>query len=95
MYKFPFLMEMFYWIITYAIYRASHILSQELFSDTIWDAAQENGLKVLEAEQFTVLRFLFPVQEIAVQKWFMDGHQELLGFLNKFYALIHIPGTVL
>ncbi|CUS07928.1 unnamed protein product [Tuber aestivum] len=94
MYKFPFLMEMFYWIITYAIYRISHILSQELFSDDIWDAAQANGLSVLNAEQYSLLRFFFPIKEIDVQKWFMDGHQELLSFLNKTYALIHIPGTV-
>lgn len=66
-----------------------------MFSDDIWDTAQTNGLKVLAAEQFTPLRFLLPVQEIAVQKWFMDGHQGLLTFLNKTYALIHIPGTVL
>lgn len=95
MYKFPFLMEMFYWIITYAIYRVSHILSQELFSDDIWDTAQANGLSVLNAEQYSLLRFFFPIKEIDVQKWFMDGHQELLSFLNKTYALIHIPGSVL
>ncbi|RPA93168.1 hypothetical protein L873DRAFT_1838131 [Choiromyces venosus 120613-1] len=94
MYKFPFLMEMFYWIITYAIYRVSHILSQELFSDDIWDTAQANGLSVLNAEQYSLLRFFFPIREIDVQKWFMNGHQEVLSFLNKTYALIHIPGSV-
>jgi hypothetical protein len=88
-------MEMFYWILTYAIYRASHILSQEMFSDDIWDTAQANGLSVLAAEQFTPLRFLLPIQEITVQKWFMNGHEGLLTFLNKAYALIHIPGSVL
>lgn len=88
-------MEMFYWIITYTIYRVSHILSQEMFSDDIWDTAQENGLSVLATEQFTVLRFLLPIQEISVQQWFMDGHEGLLTVLNKAYALIHIPGSVL
>ncbi|KAI5841006.1 PAP2 superfamily-domain-containing protein [Morchella snyderi] len=94
LYKFPFLMEMFYWILTYAIYRASHILSQEMFSDDIWETAQANGLSVLAAEQFTPLRFLLPIQEITVQKWFMNGHEGILTFLNKAYALIHIPGSV-
>lgn len=93
--KFPFLVEIFYWIITFIIYRITHILSQEMFSESIWDTAQANGLSVLAAEQFTPLRFLLPTQEIKVQRWFMDGHQGLLTFLNKFYALVHIPGTVL
>lgn len=95
LHKFPFFVEIFYWILTFVIYRMTHILSQEMFSDAIWDTAQANGLSVLAAEQFTPLRFLLPIQEIEVQKWFMDGHYELLTFLNRFYALIHIPGTVL
>jgi hypothetical protein len=94
LYKFPFLMEMFYWIITYFIYRFTHILSQAMFSDAIWDLAQENGLRILYFEQFSIFRFFFPVQEIAVQKWFLEDHEGLLTFFNKAYALIHIPGTV-
>ncbi|KAA8893446.1 PAP2 superfamily-domain-containing protein [Sphaerosporella brunnea] len=92
--KFPFLMEMFYWIVTYFIYRLTHVLSQALFSDAIWDLAQENGLRILEFEQFSMFRFFFPVQEISVQKWFLESHADLLTFFNKAYALIHIPGTV-
>ncbi|KAL7266315.1 hypothetical protein RUND412_011144 [Rhizina undulata] len=94
LHKFPFLMEMFYWIITYFIYRLTHIFSQEIFSDSIWETAQENALRVLDVEQFSFLRFLFPMQEVEVQQWFMDGHDELLTFLNRTYALIHIPGSV-
>jgi uncharacterized membrane protein len=94
LHKFPFLMEMFYWIITYFIYRLTHILSQALFSDEIWDRAQENGLRVLAFEQFSIFRFAFPLQELSVQHWFMNGHSDFLTVLNKAYALIHIPGTV-
>jgi hypothetical protein len=94
LYKFPFLIEMFYWIITYFIYRLTHILSQALFSDEIWDLAQANAFRVLMIEQFSAFSFFFPVQEITVQKWFLSGHPELLTVLNKAYALIHIPGTV-
>lgn len=89
------MIEIFYWLITYAIYRMTHILSEEMFSESIWDTAQANGLNVLAVEQFTPLRFLLRTQEIEVQAWFLDGHRELLTFLNRFYALIHIPGTVL
>ena len=94
MYKFPFLMEMFYWVVTYGIYRATHILSQELFSDDIWDIAQENGLRILAFQQFSAFRWAFPLQEIDVQHWFMENHTELLTLFNKCYALLHIPLSV-
>ena len=93
--KFPFLVEMFYWIITYAFYRMTSITSQRVFSKTgIWNVAQNHGLAVLATEQLSWLRFFFPLKELDVQKWFMDGHQGSLTVLNKAYALIHIPGTV-
>ena len=93
--KFPFLMEMFYWIITYLFYRLTKVISQEIFSKTgIWDVAQDHGLAVLEFEQFGWLNFLFPVTEHDFQQWFMHGHQSALTILNRAYALIHIPGTV-
>jgi hypothetical protein len=83
--RFPFLVEMFYWIINYAFYRMTSVMSAKLFAGRgIWDVAQEHGL----------LSFLFPVRERDVQQWFMYGHQDALTVLNKCYALIHIPGTV-
>ncbi|KAH8805597.1 PAP2 superfamily-domain-containing protein [Xylogone sp. PMI_703] len=95
MQKFPFLMEMFYWIITYAFYRSTSILSQAVFSKTsIWDVAQDHALAILEFEEFSWLSFLWPVRERDVQQWFMHGHQTFLTVLNRSYALIHIPGTV-
>jgi hypothetical protein len=93
--RFPFLIEMFYWIINYAFYRMTSILSSKLFAGRgIWDVAQEHGISVLEAEEYGPLRFLFPTRERDVQQWFMHGHQDALTVLNKCYALIHIPGTV-
>lgn len=94
MQKFPFLLEMFYWVLTYALYRLTHVFAQAHFSESIWDVAQENGLRVLWAEQFSWARFAFPIQEIEVQKWFMANHGTFLTVLNKFYALVHIPGGV-
>lgn len=93
--RFPFLIEMFYWIINYAFYRMTSVLSSKLFAGRgIWDVAQEHGISVLEAEEYGVLSFLFPLRERHVQQWFMQGHQDALTVLNKCYALIHIPGTV-
>jgi hypothetical protein len=95
MQKFPFLMEMFYWIITYAFYRCTKLLSQAIFSKTgIWQVATDHGLAILEFEQFSWLSFLWPIHERDVQQWFMHGHQTFLTVLNRSYALIHIPGTV-
>nr|POE82425.1 hypothetical protein CFP56_67595 [Quercus suber] len=93
--RFPFLIEMFYWVINYAFYRMTAYMADKLYKDTgIWDVAQSHGLWVLEFEQFSPLAFLFPIHEISVQRWFMHGHQDLLSVLNRVYALIHIPGTV-
>ena len=92
--KFPFLIEMFYWIITYFFYRMTKVVSQALFSEEVWDISQEHGLQILEFEQFGFFSFLFPFREHDVQHWFMNGHQTALTFLNRFYALMHIPGTV-
>ena len=92
--KFPFLIEMFYWIITYLFYRMTKFLSQKIFSESIWQVSQDHGLAVLEFEQFSWLSFLFPFKEHQVQHWFMREHQTALTVMNRAYALIHIPGTV-
>jgi hypothetical protein len=94
MQKFPFLMEMFYWIVTFGFYRCTRIATNALFPDSIWDVAQDHALAVLEFERYSWLSFLWPVPETEVQQWFMNGHQGLLTALNRSYALIHIPGTV-
>lgn len=92
--KFPFLIEMFYWIITYLFYRLTKVMSQKIFTKSIIEVAQAHGLAILEFEQFSWASFLFPVKEHSVQHWFMHGHQDGLTVLNRAYALIHIPGTV-
>jgi hypothetical protein len=92
--KFPFLIEMFYWIITYLFYRMTKVLSQQIFSETIWKVSEDHGLAVLQFEQFSWLNFLFPWTEHDMQQWFMHGHQTALTILNRAYALMHIPGTV-
>jgi hypothetical protein len=93
--RFPFLIEMLYWVINYVFYRLTALASQKLFASSgIWNAAQEHGIAVLEAEEYGWLSFLFPIRERQFQQWFMRGHQDALTVLNKAYALIHIPGTV-
>ncbi|KAI4726954.1 hypothetical protein E4T49_05266 [Aureobasidium sp. EXF-10728] len=92
--RFPFLLEMFYWVINYAFYRMTAILSQKVFAGRgIWTVAESHGLAILDFEQHGFLSSLFP-RELAIQQWFMHNHQDMLSFLNKAYAYIHIPGTV-
>ena len=92
--KFPFLVEMFYWIITWLFYRLAKILTDAIFTTSIIEVAQSHGLALLEMEQFSFLAVLFPYREIDLQSWFINGHQSLLAALNHFYALVHIPATV-
>ena len=92
--KFPFLIEMFYWIITYLFYRLTKVFAEIIFTSSIIDIAQAHGLAILDFEQFSWASFLFPWKEHDVQHWFMEGHQTALTVLNRAYALIHIPGTV-
>lgn len=92
--RFPFMIEMFYWIITYFFYRMTKVISQRIFTEEIWQIAEDHGLQILEFEEFGPLRFVFSWREHNVQNWFMSAHQTALTTLNRVYALIHIPGTV-
>ncbi|THV73169.1 hypothetical protein D6D02_03969 [Aureobasidium pullulans] len=92
--RFPFLIEMFYWVINYGFYRMTAILSNKIFAGRgIWTVAESHGLAVLDFEQHGFLSPLIPSEQ-EIQQWFMHGHQDALTVLNKAYALIHIPGTV-
>jgi hypothetical protein len=61
--RFPFLVEMFYWIINYAFYRMTASLSQKIFSGKeIWTVAESHGLAVLEFERRGLFSCLFPCE---------------------------------
>ncbi|KAI5811150.1 PAP2 superfamily-domain-containing protein [Peziza echinospora] len=92
--KLPFLIEIFYWVITYAAYQFSRGLGQKYFGD-IWAVAEAHGLQVLNFEHNGYLNWFFWLEEAQVQNWFlMEENAGYLTFLNRFYALVHIPGTV-
>ncbi|KAK6837944.1 hypothetical protein PG990_014760 [Apiospora arundinis] len=103
--KFPFLIEMFYWVLTYFFYRMTAYLSAVWYGGSVglWNVAQEHGISILEFEAWFMggkgtdaNRFV----EWRVQQWFLTGviagdvRELLLTILNRVYALIHIPGTV-
>ncbi|PIA93060.1 hypothetical protein CB0940_04323 [Cercospora beticola] len=93
--KFPFLVEMLYWVLNYLFYRMTTILSNKIFAGQgIWTAAQSHAITLLSFEHLSIFRYLFLIRELDIQQWFMHGHQDLLTFLDRFYSLIHIPGSM-
>ncbi|KAI1640992.1 integral membrane protein [Biscogniauxia mediterranea] len=103
--KFPFLIEMFYWIIALILYRLTIYITGHFYggSQHLWDVAQSHGMSILEAETSILgtrhvtdnTRWL----EWRVQQWFLAGAKlgdwrgTFLAALNRVYALVHIPGT--
>ncbi|KAI9675385.1 MAG: hypothetical protein M1817_001289 [Caeruleum heppii] len=86
---------MFYWVINYGFYRITRIFAQEIFSRRgVWNVAQSHALSVLELEQFGWMSRIVPATELEVQQWFLEYHPTALLFLNRVYALMHIPSTV-
>ncbi|TDZ34841.1 hypothetical protein C8035_v010282 [Colletotrichum spinosum] len=104
--KFPFLVEMFYWAISFFFYRMTGSLAQSYYGgrDSLWEVAQGHGLFLLEAEAnfFGEGTRTGPERwvEWRVSHWFLNGAQIgdyrgiWLTILNRGYSLIHIPGTV-
>lgn len=104
--KFPFLVEMFYWVLQFFFYRLTAFMAAVYYggSTQMWDVAQKHALAVLEAETYMFGRGdVTGTQrwtEWNVQQWFLTGAKAgdwrggFLTVLNRSYALIHIPGTV-
>ena len=94
--KFPFLIEMFYWVLNLLFYVLTKAIAQLAMSgdDGLRDLAQDHGILILDVEHKSWLSFLFPIEEAAFQGWFLNGHLTAITFLNRSYSLVHIPGTV-
>ncbi|CCE31649.1 uncharacterized protein CPUR_05502 [Claviceps purpurea 20.1] len=104
--KFPFLMEMFYWGLSFGAYRYTKVLAQTIYGGqrSMWDSAQQHGLSILNFEALLLgnahrqapERWL----EWRIQRWFLHGTELgdcrgwILSLLNRGYALVHLPGTV-
>jgi hypothetical protein len=87
---------MFYWVLNFLTYAITKTLAANFLTrgGSVWDLAQDHGIAVLWTEHDSFLRFLFPIKEADFQAWFLDGHTDLITFLNRIYSLVHIPGTV-
>ncbi|KAL1893032.1 hypothetical protein Sste5346_006713 [Sporothrix stenoceras] len=104
--KFPFLVEMFYWAVSFFFYRLTGVMAQMYYGGTqgLWDAAQEHGVRLLEFESrlFGLDRAVGQDRwaEHRIQQWYLTGADGgdfrglWLTILDRGYSLIHIPGTV-
>ncbi|KAL4801270.1 PAP2 superfamily-domain-containing protein [Aspergillus unguis] len=94
--KFPFLVEMFYWILNYAFYSCTKAIAGALSpaGTDVVHLAQDHGISILNLEHRSFLRVFFPIEESDFQNFFLAGHPGWMTFFNRIYSLVHIPGTV-
>lgn len=104
--KFPFLVEMFYWVLQFFFYRLTAFMASVYYGGNkqMWDVAQNHALAILELETrmfgSSHLEGTHRWTEWNIQQWFLTGAKAgdwrgvFLTVLNRSYALIHIPGTV-
>ncbi|KAL4919182.1 hypothetical protein BDW62DRAFT_209913 [Aspergillus aurantiobrunneus] len=94
--KFPFLVEMFYWILNYAFYSCTKFVSQSLSpaGTDVVQRAQDHGIDVLNLEHKSMFSIFYPIQEADFQAFFLNGHPGWMTLFNRIYSLVHIPGTV-
>ncbi|CAI7610138.1 unnamed protein product [Penicillium glandicola] len=94
--KFPFLVEMFYWIMNYLFYSVTKSTAQWLSPAQIGvvEVARGHAIDILNFEHETA-SWIFPIKEADFQSYFIQNHPSILTMFNRIYSLIHIPGTVL
>ncbi|KAL4771840.1 PAP2 superfamily-domain-containing protein [Aspergillus nidulans var. acristatus] len=94
--KFPFLVEMFYWVLNYAFYSCTKAISHALSpaGTDVVQLAQDHGIAILDLEHRSIFSILFPIEESDFQAYFLNGHPGWMTFFNRIYSLVHIPGTV-
>ncbi|KUI64664.1 hypothetical protein VM1G_00779 [Cytospora mali] len=104
--KFPFLVEMFYWVLQFFFYRLTAYMAALYYGgdQLMWDIGQSHGIALLELEAYMFgksgVTGTGRWAEWNIQQWFLTGARAgdwrgiFLTVLNRSYALIHIPGTV-
>jgi len=96
--KFPFLVEMFYWVLNYVAYSMTKQIGAALYSrydgNTVTELAQKHGIDILNLEHNTIFSIFFPITEVSFQQFFLNHHIGIMSFFNQIYSLVHIPGTV-
>ncbi|OCH94532.1 hypothetical protein OBBRIDRAFT_125010 [Obba rivulosa] len=88
LYKFPFLLEVWYWLLVYWTYQIGRAITAVTLQEGTIAAARLHALKLIHIEQRLGL-FIEP----AIQGFFLTRPAPL-AVVNKIYSFIHIPGTI-
>ncbi|TYJ53210.1 hypothetical protein B9479_006188 [Cryptococcus floricola] len=85
---FPFLMEVWYWLLTYWIYQIARAMQALTMGADFRALAEQHARQII-----AIQRWLAIDCELALQKFVME-REWLLVFFNKTYAMVHIPATI-
>ncbi|KJR89260.1 uncharacterized protein SPSK_06324 [Sporothrix schenckii 1099-18] len=89
--KFPFLVEAWYWALLYWVYQLARAVSAVLLIDeSVVQAARRHALQLVRVEEALAI-FVEP----AVQRFFLQRRPAVMRGINRLYAFVHIPGTIL
>ncbi|CEL04234.1 Putative Integral membrane protein [Aspergillus calidoustus] len=89
--RFPFLLEIWYWLLIYWIYQGLRAISARAISghDAIFDRAEKHARQILAVEHFLHIDV-----ELAVQRFVLTKHAWLVPFLARVYYSHIIVGVV-
>ncbi|WVW87050.1 hypothetical protein I302_109107 [Kwoniella bestiolae CBS 10118] len=85
---FPFLLEVWYWLLTYWIYQIARAIQALTMGSDFRVLAEKHARQLVHIEQAFHLDI-----ELGLQRFVMK-HGWLLTFFNKTYAMVHIPATI-
>lgn len=89
LYRFPFLLEVLYWGLTYWVYQIARAISAVLFiDDGTVDISRRHAIQLLEFERRIGIQWENKVQDTIMQ------HEWVMSSLNRIYSFIHIPATI-
>ncbi|KAJ6471227.1 PAP2 superfamily-domain-containing protein, partial [Mycena vitilis] len=86
--RFPFLVEVWYWLLVYWTYQLALAFTAVTLKDDTLAVSREHALSLIHLEQK-----LGVFVELAVQGYVL-ARPALLGALKRIYSFIHIPGTI-
>lgn len=85
---FPFLMEVWYWLLTYWIYQIARAVQALTMGADFRALAEKHARQIISIEKWLMIDC-----ELGLQRFVMR-HEWLLLFFNKTYAMVHIPATI-
>ncbi|KAF7321759.1 hypothetical protein MKEN_00697600 [Mycena kentingensis (nom. inval.)] len=86
--RFPFLVEVWYWLLVYWTYQIGRAVTALTLKDNTLAVAREHGLAIIRIEQRLGIFIEPDVQAYTLAR------PALMGALNRIYSFIHIPGTI-